>query len=227
MFSGIVIGPYLVTEIEIKAGLLTITIDFYDENIKIGESIAVNGVCLTVSRKSETGQIVFDVIAETIRVTDLTFLKVNDYVNIELSLKGNQEISGHIVSGHVDDVVEIKKIETPDENNYTIIFRANEEWMKYIFPKGFIALNGCSLTVGFVDRKNNEFCVYLIPETLRRTTFINKKVGDAINLEVERSTQAIVDTMNIFLEKLEAKLINGEIKLRELPYVIEQYKGLT
>lgn len=222
MFSGIVEGNYKVSRVEHSEGLIGISVELPQElvsRLSVGASVAVDGVCLTVTRITER-EVTFDVIRETIRVTTLRDISEGSLVNIECSLTGDKDISGHIVSGHVDDVVYIDSIERPDANNCTVIFRAQEEWMKYIFPKGFIALDGCSLTVGFVDRRACRFCVYLIPETLRRTTFAHKRVGDAVNLEVERQTQAIVDTMNIFLEKLEAKLLSGEAHPRVLEEMI-------
>lgn len=228
MFSGIVIGTYEVVGVERKPGLICVSVALPEEitsQIEVGASVAVNGVCLTATHISP-GEVTFDIIAETIRVTTLNAVQPGALVNIELSLTGSKDISGHIVSGHVDDVVLIELIDRPDENNCTVTFSAKEEWMKYIFPKGFIALNGCSLTVGFVDRKACRFCVYLIPETLRRTNFSQKKVSDFVNLEVERQTQAIVDTMNIFLEKLETKLLNGEASPDTIQKLLPTLAGL-
>jgi riboflavin synthase len=201
-----------VAEIVRQQGLLSITVALPEDLVSqlyVGASVAIDGVCLTVTSLTGSG-VMFDVILETIRVTSLCELEVGKLVNVELSLTGNKDISGHIVSGHIDDVVTIESIERPDENNCTFVFSAKKQWMKYIFPKGYVALNGCSLTVGFVNRESGTFCVYLIPETLRRTTFATKQVGDLVNIEVERQTQAIVDTINIFLEKLETKLLSGE-----------------
>jgi riboflavin synthase len=211
MFSGIVLDAFKAVSVERKQGLISFTLELpteLKEQLYVGASVAVDGVCLTATEISDKG-VTFDVIMETIRVTSLRDLKEGSEVNVELSLSGNKDISGHIVSGHVDDVVQIESIERPDENNCTIVFSAKPHWMKYIFPKGYIALNGCSLTVGFVDREAGRFCVYLIPETLRRTTFGIRQVGDFVNVEVDRQTQAIVDTINSFLEKLEAKILLG------------------
>jgi len=198
------------------------------EKLQIGCSVAVNGVCLTVTGLGETtsettpdtGEVRFDVIAESIRVTNLKDLIEGDLVNIELSMSAQSDISGHIVSGHVDGVAAIKSIELPDDNNYVVRLTAPSHLMKYIFPKGFIALNGCSLTVGSVDRNINEFSVYLIPETLRRTNLRAAKVGNELNLEVERYTQAIVDTVNHFMNGIKDKLTNGGITSQDLEDIL-------
>jgi riboflavin synthase len=116
-------------------------------------------------------------------------------VNIEPSLSTQRDISGHIVSGHIDTTATITAIEWPDENNCTVTFAIDPKWMRYIFQKGYLAINGCSLTVGVVDKKVGQFSVYLIPETIRRTTFELLQVGDRSNIEVERQTQVIVDTI--------------------------------
>ena len=208
MFTGIVAAHCEVVSIDRKPGLHTIAVRLPIElcpGIEQGASIAIDGVCLTVTRL-EADIALFDVMQETIRVTTLADLEPGMRVNVERSMRGGAEVGGHLVSGHVDGLATIVRLERP-ENNWTIVFSVPPGWMKYIFPKGFIALNGVSLTVGFVDRAAAQFAVYLIPETLKRTTFGLKGVGDRVNFEVERQTQAIVDTMNMFLERLEEKLL--------------------
>jgi riboflavin synthase len=211
MFSGIVRGTYPVIAVEAKTGLLTVEVSLDPallSVLEVGASIAVDGVCLTVTRlTSETA--CFDIMMETIRVTTLRDLKVGDSVNIEPSLTTQRDISGHIVSGHVDTTARVIEVQRPDENNCTLLFEAPPPWIKYIFPKGFIALNGCSLTVGWVDKKASRFSVYLIPETMRRTTFGGIRVDDLVNVEVERQTQVIVDTISEFMERFEKKLPGG------------------
>ena len=109
-------------------------------------------------------------------------------------MKFGDEIGGHLLSGHVSTTVSISKIVTP-ENNHIITFLADSETIKYIFPKGYIALNGISLTVGEVDKSSKEFNVHLIPETLRLTNMKEKIVGDKINLEIETQTKNMVDSL--------------------------------
>ena len=104
------------------------------------------------------------------------------------------EIGGHLLSGHISATVQISNIKNP-ENNHIITFSVDPETLRYIFPKGYVALNGVSLTVGEVEKSNNSFDVYLIPETLRLTNLSNKVIGDKINLEIETQTKNMVDTM--------------------------------
>jgi riboflavin synthase len=138
---------------------------------------------------------------ETLRVTTLGNLKEEMYVNIEPSMDTQSDISGHIVSGHVDTTAEILSIDRPDERNCSIRFSVGDRFGRYIFQKGYIAINGCSLTVGDVERKSGVFWVHLIPETIQRTTFGLLRVGDTVNIEIERQTQIIVDTINETLER--------------------------
>jgi riboflavin synthase len=160
--------------------------------------VAIDGVCLTVT-VIEQSKVYFDVMQQTLSLTTLGNLKVGDRVNLERSAKQGVEIGGHIVSGHVDGTVEVVGIEQP-ENNCFITYQAPAEKMKYIFAKGFIALNGCSLTVADVDKAKRTFQVCYIPETLRVTTHGRKQLGDRLNFEVDRQTQTIVETVENFLK---------------------------
>ncbi|MCW1930510.1 MAG: riboflavin synthase subunit alpha [Candidatus Kerfeldbacteria bacterium] len=212
MFTGIVSGAYPITRTVIQDGLLTFAIDLPAElmdGVEVGASIAIDGVCLTVTRFT-TSTVEFDVMQQTLNVTSLANLKVGDMVNVERSHRAGMEIGGHIVSGHVDGTAEVVSVEQPT-NNYVITMQMPETWMKYVFPKGFLALNGVSLTVADIDKKNRTITVYLIPETLRRTTFGSKKSGDRINFEVDRQTQVIVDTIVDFLGNLaQHKQLSGD-----------------
>ena len=136
----------------------------------------------------------FDLIIETLRSTTFDKVKISEQVNLERSIKFGDEIGGHILSGHVSDTVSIDKISKTDEN-YVLTFKTSSDIVKYIFPKGYVAINGVSLTVGDVSREDNLFNVYLIPETLRRTNLSNKLVGDLVNVEIESQTRNTVDTI--------------------------------
>lgn len=221
MFTGIVGGTATIVDLKLDKGILSIAVSA-DENLRedlnTGASIAVNGVCLTVTNIA-TDYVVFDVIEESIRRTNLGRLIEGSVVNIERSLRQNDELGGHIVSGHVDSTAKVTEL-TRSEENLTVWMSVPEQWLKYIFSKGFIALNGVSLTVGVVNREKGNFCVYLIPETLRRTTFGAVQPGDEINIEVERQTQVIVDTIENCTGKLE-KLLAGENKLSLLAEIKE------
>jgi riboflavin synthase len=200
MYTGIVQGSFPVVAVARRPGLLSIVIALpvlLLEDIEIGASVGVDGVCLTVTA-IEGDQLSFDIMQQTLTLTTLDQLEPGVLVNVERSAKQGVEVGGHIISGHVDGVVEVVAIEEP-ENNRFVSYRVPADKMKYIFNKGFIGLNGCSLTVAEVDKASHTFKVCFIPETLRATTHGLKAVGDALNFEVDRQTQAIVDTVENFL----------------------------
>lgn len=200
MYTGIVQGRFSVTAVARKPGLLSITIALPPsllEAVEIGASVGVDGVCLTVTA-IDGDQLSFDIMQQTLSLTTLDTLEPGALVNVERSAKQGVEVGGHIISGHVDGVVEVAAIDEP-ENNRFVTYRAPADKMKYIFNKGFIGLNGCSLTVAEADKASNTFKVCYIPETLRVTTHGMKAVGDTVNFEVDRQTQAIVDTVENFL----------------------------
>ena len=208
MFTGIVQGKALITEIIEKPNFRTHVMQFPAEllaGLETGASVAHNGCCLTVT-KIEGHQISFDLVKETLRLTNLGNLTVGAEVNIERAAKYGDEIGGHIVSGHIITTAEIAKIFT-SENNHQIWFSIyNKELMKYILHKGFVAIDGISLTIG--DVINNRFCVHLIPETLERTTLGQKRLGDTVNIEIDPQTQAIVETVErVLAQKEQDKLV--------------------
>ena len=164
------------------------------QDIKIGASVCVDGVCLTICT-IDNDKLKFDIMMETLSVTTFDAIKEEDIVNIERSMKLGDEIGGHLLSGHVSSTVKISKIETP-ENNHILIFQTSSDVLKYIFPKGYVALNGVSLTIGEVDKVKKTFNVYLIPETLRLTNLQNKLIGNRINIEIETQTRNMVDTIS-------------------------------
>ncbi len=202
MFTGIVKGCGRIEKIVRRPGLVSFEILLpagSERDLEIGASVAVDGACLTVTKiVDEVAH--FDVMLESLNRTTLGKSKEKDLVNIERSAKDGAEIGGHPLSGHVDCTAQIIRIDSP-ENNYVITFQVTAEWMRYLFAKGYVALNGASLTIASIDRSSHSFTVWLIPETLRLTTFGSKKVGDLVNLEVERSTQVMVDTVRQFLEE--------------------------
>lgn len=201
MFTGIVQGVAHVKHIERKPGLVCVAVTFPQgatTSVEIGASVALDGVCLTVTRlEGET--LSFDIMQESLGRTTLGNLSDGVRVNFERSLKFGQEIGGHLLSGHVDCTARIEKIETPP-NNHHITLSVPSEKMRYIFPKGYVGLNGASLTVATCDKTSGNFSVCLIPETLRLTTFAEKRVGDLVNVEIDRQTQVIVDTVTEYLK---------------------------
>ncbi|MCD1126585.1 riboflavin synthase subunit alpha [Jinshanibacter sp. LJY008] len=194
MFTGIVQGTAPVVEIEEKANFRVHKMKFPAEllsGLETGASVSHNGCCLTVTEVD--GDIIsFDLMKETLRVTNLGALSVGSKVNLERAAKFGDEIGGHLMSGHVMCQAEIMKI-LSSENNRQIWFKMPEDLMKYVLNKGFIGIDGISLTIGEVVK--SRFCVYLIPETLERTTLGTKRLGDTVNIEIDPQTQAVVDTV--------------------------------
>ncbi|NOI13063.1 riboflavin synthase subunit alpha [Vibrio hepatarius] len=194
MFTGIVQGMAEVVAIDKKQDFQTHTVRLTGamrEGLEIGASVAHNGCCLTVTKLD--GELVsFDLMQATLKLTNLGQIEVGNLVNIERAAKFGDEIGGHSMSGHISVMGKIVDvIDTP--NNRTIWFELPQDSMKYVLAKGYIGLDGCSLTIGEVAA--NRFSVHLIPETLQRTLFGQRKVGEMINVEFDPQTQAIVETV--------------------------------
>lgn len=201
MFTGIVQARVTVSAVLKKPGLITFTLTLpepYRDDLKTGASIAVDGVCLTAV-EIDHGRVTFDAMQETLHRTTLGDLAVGKTVNVERSFKMGDEVGGHIVSGHVHGKVQINQVDDSIQNNRVITFKVPPPLMKYIFSKGYVALDGVSLTIVDVDKTQNTLTVYFIPETLARTTFGIKEVGDFVNIEIDTQTQAIVDTVERIL----------------------------
>ncbi len=202
MFTGIVqsIGKVLSIKTNNKLARLVIEVDqVFAQNIELGASIAINGVCLTVVEcyraSNQFCHISFDVIEETLNVTNLSQLTIGSRVNFERSLKVGDEIGGHQVSGHIHCMAKLSSIKK-DEQNTCLTFSLEEAsmvWNKFIFNKGFIAINGISLTLGEVSQ--GRFNVHLIPETLARTNLSCIALDDTVNIELEQQTITIVKTI--------------------------------
>ncbi len=210
MFTGIVTGTFPVVELAPKPGLTTFAVGLDAAHLTAlqpGASVSLDGVCMTVT-KVDRDRAWFDAAAETLARTTLGALKKGSRLNVERSAKAGAEVGGHVVSGHSDGTAKIQSIERP-ENNCVITFEIPGEYVRYVFNKGFIALNGCSLTVCDFDKKTGRFRVFLIPETLRLTTFAAVKVGDLVNFEIDRQTQVIVDTVYAAMEHAMADLKVG------------------
>ena len=198
MFTGIVQGTAPVIEIKPKESINTIQIQLPDvEFLKIGASVSIDGVCLTVTEINN--QIVsFDVIKETLSRTTLGHLEVGDMVNFERSLKFGDEVGGHLLSGHIIATGLLGgKTESGEGVDLSILIPPSIE--KYVMEKGYIAIDGISLTIGEVA--NSRFNLHLIPETIRQTTINTKEVGDAVNIEIDSTTQTIVSTVERLISK--------------------------
>jgi len=163
--------------------------------LQTGASVAHNGCCLTVT-ETDGRTARFDLMGETLDKTNLGRLKAGDLVNLERAARFGDEIGGHLMSGHITATTEILRIERT-EHNTTMHFALPAALKPYILPKGFVGLDGCSLTIGSVGE--DSFCVHLIPETLRRTLFGTRQAGDTVNLEIDPQTQAVVDTVGRIL----------------------------
>ena len=186
MFTGIIVSTGKVKNISKNtknrsAVQMTVDLGKQSKGLKIGQSVALNGVCLTVTKLSKNlGR--FEMIDETTKKTDLGNLKTGSIVNVERSLKAGDRLEGHFVLGHVDGVGIIKKIlKKPKE--VQVWFEVPKKLAKYIVKKGSIAIDGISLTV--VNAKKNLISVSLIPHTIDVTNFKTKKIGDKVNIETD------------------------------------------
>ena len=198
MFTGIVQGVGEVITKTSHNTVTSMTIKLPNVNgLAIGASVSINGVCLTVvSLNSNIVQ--FDIIDETLKRTNLGDISVGDFVNIERSLKFGDEVGGHVLSGHIFDTGIINSKATKgDQMSLSIL--APPSIQKYLTEKGYIAIDGISLTVGEI--KDGCFDLHIIPETMRLTILDSKEVGDIVNIEIDSNTQLIVETIERLLEE--------------------------
>jgi riboflavin synthase len=230
MFTGIVQGVAQVAAITDRPGLRSFELAFppgFDAGLAIGASVACDGVCLTVTALPAPGRAGFDVMQQSLGLTTLGGLVIGSAINVERAARDGAEIGGHPISGHVDCLGQLLSIRRP-ENNHVLRIGVPASHMRYVFAKGYIAINGASLTVAEADRRARWFDVWLIPETLRMTTFGAKREGDALNIEIERGTQVVVDTVRDALDErlgpllpaLEALLASQGRSVDELGSVI-------
>ena len=184
------------------AGTASLSVDLESlaDGLQLGASVAVNGCCLTAAAL-DGSRARFDLIRETLETTNLGDLRPGFLVNVERSLKVGDELGGHLLSGHVAATVPVVDI-SADVGHRRLTVEIPAFWLRYLSLKGFVALNGASLTVADLDRENSTIAVSLIPETLARTTFGDTATGDRLNLEVDPQTQAIVDTVRSLLPEL-------------------------
>ena len=190
MFTGIVERsvPVAAAEPTPAGRRIVVAADWPD--VRHGESVAVNGVCLTVAEQPP-GRLAFDVIGETLAKTNLGELKAGDAVHVERSLRVGDRFDGHVVQGHVDGTARVVAIQD-DPADWRMTVEAPADLARYVVPKGSVTLDGVSLTVAAVD--GHRFQVALIPTTLQITRLGERKVGDAINLECDVMTKTIVAT---------------------------------
>ena len=194
MFSGIVSHKSKVLKVETFGDFVRIYITTpknFNKGLKKGASISVNGVCLT-SKDTGSKNLKFDVIEETLLKTNLKHILKGDIVNLERSIKASSEIGGHLMSGHIHFTGEVKKI-FQKENTKDMRISISKEYTDYILEKGYIGVNGCSLTLGKIFK--NQFNIHLIPETLKITNLDKLEEKDLVNIEIDQATIAIVDTV--------------------------------
>jgi riboflavin synthase len=197
MFTGLVsyLGNVKSIELSDESAKLFITNPAITKEIKVGDSIAVNGVCLTVTEFDAQGFAV-DVMVQTLNLTSTGKLKASDLVNLELATKSSDRLGGHIVQGHVDGVAKVAAIaQEPKWQRMNI--KLPKALMKYVVAQGSITVEGVSLTVGQLDDEADQVTVWLIPETLAKTNLASKQVGDLLNIEV--------DVLAKYVERLIAK----------------------
>jgi riboflavin synthase len=200
MFTGIVQGTAEVIACRRHEGFMQLELKLPPARasaLETGASIAVNGTCLTITA-FKGRNVCFDLIDTTLELTNLGELKPGDRVNFERAARIGDEIGGHLMSGHILCCARISRIEA-SEHNHHIYFEIPQTAAPYLLPKGFVGLNGCSLTLAEVDNQRGEFGISLIPETLSQTTFGSLQPGARVNLEVDPQTQAIVDTVNLYM----------------------------
>ncbi len=194
MFTGIVQGLGEITTIRDQDQFRSIRVRLPEgcrDHLSIGASVAHNGCCLTITA-IDGAEASFDLIGETLAKTNLGALRVGDAVNIERAARFGDEIGGHVMSGHIMATTPITRIEQ-SAHNRTLWLALPEALRPYILSKGFVGLDGCSLTIGEVH--DHQFAVHLIPETLQRTLFGRRQTGDVVNVEIDAQTQAVVDTV--------------------------------
>jgi len=204
MFTGIVEGLGIVRGIHKKAAGAIFSVEGKKvcKDIAIGDSISVNGICLTVTDNSN-GFLEFDVLGETLKKSNIGTLKAADRINLERALKADSRLGGHFVTGHIDCVAKIKQKQQIGDT-YKMQFYTVNEYSIYLVPKGCVAIDGISLTVGEVSR--DYFTVYVIPHTLTNTTLGFKKEGDVVNIEFD----ILAKYVNKSIPRTEKSKINNE-----------------
>ncbi len=212
MFTGIIEEIGKVTSIvkSAKSARISIKARKVLEDVKLGDSIATNGVCLTVTSFTKS-EFTVDIMAETMRKSNLDLLSEGSPVNLERALRLGDRLGGHMVSGHVDGLGRIEGV-MKEENAIWVTIGANSDLLRYVIPKGSIAIDGISLTVAYVD--DSCFRVSVIPHTKDETTLLGKQMGSKVNLEC--------DMVGKYIEKLvlgKSAIIQEEQKTMDLDFL--------
>ena len=198
MFTGIVQGTGTIISIDQKVTSSTFSIDLGElsSNLNPGSSVSVDGICMTVTSQKDS-VVNFDAIQETLSRTTLGQAVEGDMVNLERALKMGDELGGHLLSGHIMSTSSIISKKNNGEG-IDMKISINEKLKSFVIEKGYIAIDGISLTVGTVE--NNSFNIHLIPETLERTTINSKIEGSMVNIEIDSITQAVVSTVSAIMK---------------------------
>jgi riboflavin synthase len=185
MFTGLIqyVGEVSKIEQADTSARLTITCPSITTEIKVGDSVSVNGVCLTVT-DFDNDSFSVDVMVQTLNLSSIGMLAIKDLVNLELATKSQDRLGGHIVQGHVDGLAQIVAI-NQEPKWQRMDLKLPDKLMKYLVAQGSIALDGVSLTVGELTDASNQVSVWLIPETLANTNLASKKIDDYLNVEVD------------------------------------------
>ena len=233
MFTGIIQAVATVASLIDRNGLRTLTLQFptgFTQDLAVGASVSVDGVCLTVTDLKADHRASFDVVLQSLSLTTLDALRAGSRVNVERSAHREAEVGGHPLSGHIDCTASLVEIRRPP-NNCVLRMALRAPWMRYVFEKGYVAINGASLTVAKARREpdgSGWIEVWLIPETLRMTTFADKGLGADLNVEIDRHTQVVVDTVRDAVNQqlgsmravLEALLREHGVELEDLSHSI-------
>lgn len=203
MYTGLIQEIGHIVLINKREGVTRISVDAskkFLSGLRVGSSIALNGICLSVTKVTKY-YFCLDVTEATAFITNLKDSSIHDRVNLERSAVAGGEVGGHLTAGHIDGTGRITAITQLGEA-IELLITVPDEIMRYVFAKGFLAVNGASLTVATVVMEERTLTFNLIPETLRQTTFSSAKVGDSVNIEVEPSTRVLVDTLRRNLPSL-------------------------
>jgi riboflavin synthase len=185
MFTGIIEALGRVTTVVngAESAQLTIASPGFFSDIKLGDSIAVNGCCLTAVTNTND-EFSVDVMKQTLALTNIGQLQVGSVVNLEKAMKVSDRLGGHIVQGHVDSIATVVAI-NQGADWYELVFEVPADYLKYMQPQGSITINGVSLTIAKLSDSDKQLSVWLIPETLKRTNLSQLKVADRVNIEVD------------------------------------------
>lgn len=196
MFSGIIQNKMRVKDLRMSNSVGRLTLfrdDFSVDREDLGGSFMIDGICLTLADFCDD-DVAFDVVDSTFEKSTISDFSSGKLVNVERSLRLGDENGGHCVSGHIDFTATVEEVKCIGDSRAIVLCVAGSA-CRYLFPQGSVAINGCSLTVDKVDQTGNCFSVWIIPETSERTNLGLVREGDVVNIEIERSTQVVVDSV--------------------------------